>query len=93
MGWRRTGNFHAPQEICVMTCDVCERDIGHTDGRRADAHYEVRVLTNAAALGEPSTSVYLCSVECLRAFALRESESDKPLYRSDRSGGERNPWE
>ena len=34
MGWRKTGVLRAPEAILVMTCDVCERDIGHEDGRR-----------------------------------------------------------
>ena len=37
MGWRKTGLFHAPQAILVMTCDVCERDIGFEDGSRPRA--------------------------------------------------------
>ena len=50
MGWRKTGTFHAPQEILVMTCDVCERDIGYEDERRPRAHYEIARLPNPGAI-------------------------------------------
>jgi hypothetical protein len=29
MALRKSGLFHAAEEILVMTCDVCERDIGY----------------------------------------------------------------
>jgi hypothetical protein len=85
MGWRKTGKFHSPQEISILTCDVCERDIGHEDGRRADAHYEVKLLPNIDAVGDQDHTVYTCSIECLRAFASREPEPDRTLHRSDRT--------
>jgi hypothetical protein len=87
MGWRKTGVFQSPQEVCVLTCDVCERDIGHADGRRADAHYEIRMLPIADAVGDQDRTVYACSVECLRAFAAREPDPDRRLHRADRIGG------
>jgi hypothetical protein len=31
MGFRKTGTFHPAQEVLVMTCDICERDIGYED--------------------------------------------------------------
>jgi hypothetical protein len=69
MGWRKTGLFHAPQEILVMTCDVCERDIGFEDGSRPRAHYEIARLPNPGALHEQNAAAYVCSPECLRAHA------------------------
>jgi hypothetical protein len=85
MGWRRTGNFSPPTEICVLTCDVCERDIGHEDGRRFSAHYEIRILPRAGTMGDQDRTVYTCSVECLRAFASREPEPGRSLHRTDRT--------
>jgi len=87
MGWRKTGKFSSPQEISIMTCDVCERDIGHEDGRRSDPHYEVRLLPAADAMGAQDRAVYACSVECLRAFASKEPEPDRLLHRTDRATG------
>ncbi|MFI4867387.1 MAG: hypothetical protein ACHQDB_09855 [Steroidobacterales bacterium] len=71
MGWRKTGTFHAPQEILVMTCDVCERDIGYEDERRPRAHFEVVRLPNPGALDVQNPATYICSPQCLRAFAAK----------------------
>lgn len=35
MAWRKSGLFRTAEEILVMTCDVCERDIGYEDGSRS----------------------------------------------------------
>ena len=78
MGWRKTGLSRTPEEILVMTCDVCERDIGHEDGRRARPHYEIKQLPNPGTLGDQAPAVFVCSPECLRAFAAQAS--------SDRNG-------
>ena len=79
MGWRKTGTFHAPQEILVMTCDVCERDIGYEDERRPRAHYEVVRLPNPGALDVQNPATYICSPQCLRAFAAKASgEPERP---------------
>jgi hypothetical protein len=92
MGWRKSGLFHAPQEILVMTCDVCERDIGYEDERRARAHYEVTRLPNAGAMAEKHPAAYVCSPECLRAFAAKASvEPDRLPPREDGSGSRRKP--
>lgn len=82
MGWRNTGRFHAAEEIVVMTCDICERDIGHDDGRRARPHYEVSRVPNPGAIDDQDRPAFICSPECLAAFA------SKSLYpnRSDASG-------
>ena len=73
MGWRKTGTFHAPQETLVMTCDVCERDIGYEDERRPRPHYEVSRLPNPRVMEEQNPAVCVCSPQCLRAYAARES--------------------
>ena len=79
MGWRKTGSFLAPQEILVMTCDVCERDIGFEDGSRPRAHYEITRLPNPGALDVQNPAAYVCSPECLRAFAAKASSSPDGL--------------
>jgi hypothetical protein len=73
MGWRKTGNFHAPQEIVVMTCDVCECDIGYEDGRRPKAHYQVSRHPNLGAIDDQDPPAFVCSPACLRALAAKES--------------------
>jgi hypothetical protein len=73
MGWRRTGSFHAPREILVMTCDICERDIGYEDGRRPQMHYEINRLPNAGAIDDQNPPAHVCSAACLRAFAAKAS--------------------
>jgi hypothetical protein len=73
MGWRKTGSFHAPQEVLIMTCDVCERDIGYEDERRPRAHYEIVRLPHPGALHQQNAASYVCSPECLRAFAAKVS--------------------
>jgi hypothetical protein len=77
MGWRRTGAFHAAEEILVMTCDVCERDIGNEDGRRPKAHYEITRLPNPGSIDDQDPPALVCSTECLRAFAAQASEPGK----------------
>jgi hypothetical protein len=79
MGWRKTATFHAPQEILVMTCDVCERDIGYEDERRPREHYEIARLHGQRAIDEQNPTAYVCSPQCLRAFAAKASgEADRP---------------
>jgi hypothetical protein len=77
MAWRKTDVFRTPEEILVMTCDVCERDIGYADGRRARPHYEIRQLPNPGTMGDQAPAVVVCSPECLRAFAARASHDPK----------------
>jgi hypothetical protein len=86
MGWRKTGGHHAAQEIVVLTCDVCERDIGHEDGRRPRAHYQILRLPNQGAMGHQAPSVCVCSPECLRAFAARASADPDGLPPRDGGG-------
>lgn len=77
MSWRKSGVFHAPQEILVMTCDVCERDIGNTDGRRPKAHFELSRVPNPGAIEDQVPLAYICSADCLRAFASKTLEPDR----------------
>ncbi|MGH8137099.1 MAG: hypothetical protein ACREVV_02725 [Steroidobacteraceae bacterium] len=69
MAWRKTGTFQAPVEVLVMTCDVCERDIGYQDGRRPHDHFRVSRHPNPGAMDDQAPAVIVCSRECLRAFA------------------------
>jgi hypothetical protein len=73
VAWRKTRKFHEPVEILVMTCDVCERDIGYEDERRARAHFRVSRHPNPGAFDDQDPEVVLCSLECLRAFATKLS--------------------
>lgn len=56
-----------------MTCDVCERDIGHEDGRRPKAHYQISRHPNLGAMDDQDPPAIACSPACLRAFAAQES--------------------
>jgi hypothetical protein len=77
MGSRRTGAFHPPEEVLVLTCDVCECDIGHEDGRRPQAHYRVSRHPNLGALDDQDPPVVVCSQECLRAYAANASGPER----------------
>src|SRR3569623_3601786 len=57
MGIRKTGEFNAPEEIAVLTCDVCERDIGHTDGRRPFPHLRLTRHPNPGSVGDQNPAV------------------------------------
>ena len=81
MGWRKTGTFHAPEEVLVMTCDVCECDIGFEDGRRPHAHFRVSLHPNAGAIDAQEPPVVMCSTECLRAFASKTDGPARALTR------------
>jgi hypothetical protein len=78
MGWRNTGTFGAPEEIRVLTCDVCECDIGYADGRRPRAHFQVSLHPNAGAMGNLEPITIACSRDCLRAFASGCDGPDRP---------------
>ena len=56
MAWRRSGLFHPAEEILVVTCDVCERDIGYEDGRRPHEHF----ASPGSPIRAPSTSRSPC---------------------------------
>jgi hypothetical protein len=89
MGWRATGTFRAPEETLVMTCDVCERDIGYEDGRRPRAHYAIMRLPNPGAIDHQTPAALVCSPECLRAFAA--IASSQPGGLSPRESGSGSP--
>lgn len=69
MGLRKTGVFAPAQEMLVLTCDVCERDIGYEDGGRPRAHLSVSRHPNAGALNDQQADAVICSRECLQAYA------------------------
>ena len=77
MGWRKTGLFRKPQEILVLTCDVCERDIGTEDEHRPREHFRVSRHPNRGALDDQEPVVAVCSRECLRAFAAKIDGPDR----------------
>jgi hypothetical protein len=69
MGTRKTGEYKSPEEILVLTCDVCERDVGHHDGRRPWPHLRLTRHPNMGTLDDHSPATILCSRDCLRAYA------------------------
>lgn len=85
MAWRRTGRHRPPEEILVMTCDVCERDIGFEDGRRPNEHFRLSRHPNPGALDDQEPAVIICSRDCLRAFAANTPGPDRTT--SPQSGG------
>jgi hypothetical protein len=77
MGSRKTGAFLPAEEITVLTCDVCERDIGYEDGRRPRAHLCVTRHPNAGGLDDQNPAVVVCSRECLGAYASKVTGLDR----------------
>jgi hypothetical protein len=77
MAWRKTGVFRPAEEIFVMTCDMCERDIGYEDGRRPHEHFCVTRLPNPGGMGDQEPAIVICSRECLQAFAAKTSGPDR----------------
>jgi hypothetical protein len=71
MSWRKSGSFQAPEEILVLTCDVCACDIGYTDGRRPRPHFKVSEHPNRGAMNEQDAEAAICSRECLQAYASK----------------------
>jgi hypothetical protein len=86
MGWRKSGRFNPGQEILVVTCDVCERDIGYEDGRRPRDHFRISRHPNPGAIDDQEPAVIICSCECLRAFAAKAPGPDRALSFWDRRG-------
>jgi hypothetical protein len=79
MAWRKTGLFQPAAEILVLTCDVCERDIGYEDGRRPHEHFRVSRHPNPGAIDDQEPAVIICSRECLRAFAANTPGPDRAV--------------
>lgn len=77
MSWRKTGLYRSAEEILVMTCDVCGRDVGFEDGRRPQEHFVVNRHPNRGALDNQDPPVIICSRECLRAFASNVTGPDR----------------
>ena len=77
MGWRKTGQFRSPEEIRVLTCDVCERDIGTEDEHRPRPHFRVTCHPNRGDLDDQEPAGVVCSRECLRAFAAKVAGPDR----------------
>jgi hypothetical protein len=69
MGFRKTGIYRSPEQIEVLTCDVCQRDIGNEDGRRPKEHFRLSRHPNPGVLNDQEPTAVICSCECLRAFA------------------------
>jgi hypothetical protein len=84
MAWRKSGLFHPAQEILVVTCDVCERDIGYEDGSRPREHFRISRHPTAGVNDEPEPAVAICSCECLRAFAAKTPSPHRALAFWDR---------
>lgn len=79
MAWRTSGLFQPAQEVLILTCDVCERDIGYEDGRRPREHFRVSRHPNPGAIDDQEPAVIICSCECLRAFAAKTPGPDRAL--------------
>jgi hypothetical protein len=77
MAWRKTGRYRPAEEIQVMTCDVCERDVGFEDGRRPNEHFRLSLHPKAGTLDDQEAHVIICSRECLRAFAANVTGPDR----------------
>jgi hypothetical protein len=73
MGFRKTGVYRSPEQIEVLTCDVCQRDIGNEDGRRPKEHFQLSRHPNPGHLNDQEPTAVICSCECLRAFAATAS--------------------
>ena len=84
MGWRKSGRFNPVEEILIVTCDVCERDIGYEDGSRPRDHFRISRHPNPGAIDDQEPAVIICSRECLRAFAAKTPGPDRALPFADR---------
>jgi hypothetical protein len=77
MAWRKTGLYRSAEEILIMTCDVCERDVGFEDERRPQEHFRVSRHPNRGAIDDQEAPVIICSCECLRVFAANAKGPDR----------------
>jgi hypothetical protein len=85
MAWRKTGHYRPAEEILVMTCDICGRDVGFEDGRRPDEYFCVSRHPNPGSIDEQEDAVIICSRECLRAFAAHTAGPDRTSSARSRS--------
>jgi hypothetical protein len=83
MAWRKTGRYRPAEEIRILTCDVCERDVGYEDGRRPREYFRVSRHPNRGAIDDQEPAVVVCSCECLRAFAASAAGPARAEFRSD----------
>ena len=86
MGWRKSGLFNPAQEVLIVTCDVCERDIGYEDERRPREHFRISRHPNPGTIDDQEPAVIICSCECLRAFAAKTPGPDRALSFRDHRG-------
>jgi len=91
MGYRKTGVFQPAEQIVVLTCDVCERDIGYEDGRRPRPHLLVAQHPNAGAINDQQPAAVVCSSECLRAYANKLTGLDRQSRPPDDPGPRQVP--
>jgi hypothetical protein len=77
MSWRKSGSFRAPEEILVLTCDVCACDIGHENERRPRRYFKITEHPNPGAMDEQEPFVAVCSRQCLQAFASKVEGHDR----------------
>jgi len=86
MGLRKSGVFRTAEEVLVITCDVCERDIGYEDGRRPREHFRISRHPNPGAIDDQTPAVLVCSRECLRAYAANTPGPDRTQSLADGRG-------
>jgi hypothetical protein len=91
MGYRKTGVFQPAEQVVVLTCDVCERDIGYEDGRRPRPHLSVMQHPSAGLMNDQHAPAILCSSECLRAYAGKLTEPDRHSRPPDGHGPRQVP--
>jgi hypothetical protein len=77
MGWRKSGAFREPEEVLVLTCDVCECDIGFEDGRRPLPHLRMTRHPNAGGMDDQAPATILCSSDCLSAYAANLTDLNR----------------
>jgi hypothetical protein len=91
VGSRKTGMFQPAEQIIVLTCDVCECDIGYEDGRRPRPHLRVTRHPNAGAMNDQDPPAIVCSRECLRAYADNLTGPERNSHPSERGGPRQGP--
>lgn len=69
MGYRKTGACQPAEQIVVLTCDVCERDIEYEAGRQPRPQLRVTQHPNAGPINDQHPPALLRASECLRVYA------------------------